>query len=108
MKRIPITTGTPAQEFSITLNGTSYNMTAKWNSRASFWTLDIADENKIAIVNGVTLKTGSDLLSPYNFGIGGLYVYNASDTEQEATLETIGVDAVLVYLTPEENDAAKL
>ena len=105
MKQIPLTTGTPAQTFRITLNNISYSMDAKWNSRASFWTLDIADENKVSIVNGITLKTGSDLLSPYNFGIGGLYVYNASDTEPDATLETIGVDAVLVYLTPEENDA---
>lgn len=104
MKTIPLTTGSPAQTFRITLNGESYSMTAKWNTRASFWTLDIADENQTAIVNGITLKTGSDLLSPYNFGIGGLYVYNTSTEEPEATIDTIGVDAVLVYMTPEENN----
>jgi hypothetical protein len=104
MQTIPIVAGAPSQDFRIVLNGISYNMRARWNSRASFWTLDIADEKNNDIVDGIALKAGVDLLDPYNLGIGGFFIYDTTESSIEATLDNIGSDVALVYLTPEELD----
>jgi hypothetical protein len=103
MQTIPITAGVPSQNFRITLNGTSYHMTARWNSRASFWTLDIADENETTVISGLALRSGVDLLEPFTFGIGQLYMYDATETSTEATLSNISSDVFLIYLTPDED-----
>lgn len=99
-KNIPIQANIPAQSFSIVLNGVGYNMSAKWNSRAGFWTLDIADEDGAIIISNIALKAGLDLLYPFNLGIGGLYVYDVSETGKEATLNNIGTEVILVYTEP--------
>lgn len=104
MQTIPITANVPSQTFRITLNSVSYNMEARWNSRAAFWSLDIADENQNDIINGIALKAGCNLLEPFNFGIGGLYLYDTTEANLEATLSNIGSDTILVYLTPDEVD----
>lgn len=99
---IPIIAGTPAQTFSIILNEISYIMTAKWNSRADFWTLDIADENNTVLINNVALKIGVDLLEPFNLGIGNIYVVNFSGGGIEPSLLNIGEETALIYIAPDE------
>ena len=100
-KNIPIQAGAPAQSFSIVLNDVGYNMSAKWNSRAEFWTLDIADEDGTVILSNIALRAGLDLLAPFNLGMGSLHVYDVSETGKEATLNNIGTDVVLVYMEPD-------
>lgn len=90
---IPITAEIPSQRFSITLDDIAYFMIAKWNSRAAFWTLDIQDENEIAIISGITLKKGNDLIEAYNLTLKQPLSIRGS----EATLSNIGTDSFLVY-----------
>ena len=97
---IPIKADVPAQVFSIVLNEISYIMTAKWNTRAQFWTLDISDENDITLINNIALKIGLDLLAPFNLGIGSLYVANTAGASNEMSLSNVGIDTALVYLEP--------
>lgn len=98
---IPIQAGIPAQSFSIVLNEVGYNLTAAWNSRAEFWTLDIADEDGIIILSNIALRAGLDLLYPFNLGMGSLHVYDVSETGKEATLNNIGTEVILVYTEPD-------
>jgi len=100
MYAIPIQPNIPAQVFTVVLNNIGYNMTAKWNTRAGFWTLDIADENGVVSIADIALKAGSDLLEPFNFNIGGLFVVDTTLTGQEATLSNIGIDTLIVYVEP--------
>jgi hypothetical protein len=75
---IPIKADIPSQSFTVVLNEISYGMTAKWNARAQFWTLDIADENDVTLISNIALKIGVDLLEPFNLGVGSIYAYNLS------------------------------
>lgn len=84
---IPLT-ATP-QSFSITLGGTQYNVTLKWNVSAGVWVIDLADVDGNPVLCGVPLVTGVDLLEPYgylNFG-GQLFALtdNAPDTPPSFT-----------------------
>lgn len=100
-KTIPIIAGNPAHTFSIVLNNITYNMTARWNSRAEFWTLDIADENKSMLIANIALKCGLDLLEPFNLNIGNLYATDITKSGLEPSLDNIGTDVLLVYIAPE-------
>lgn len=52
-------TNDPAQKFSSVINEIRYEFTVKWNSRFSFWTIDINDDFGIKIVAGI------DILRPF-------------------------------------------
>jgi len=100
--QIPILANIPAQTFDISLDGISYNMTAKWNSRSEFWTLDILDEDDNVIILGLCLKLGTFLLKQFNLNIGELIVVDDTNTGTESSLTNIGVSTSLVYFTQEE------
>ena len=99
--KIPITADSPSQEISIVLNEISYGLTAKWNTRAQFWTLDIADENDVTLISNIALKIGVDLLEPFNLGMGSIYAYNLAEDGVEMSLSNAGTDVVLAYLEPD-------
>lgn len=57
------------QTFSTTINGTLYQISIVW--RGAFWTLDLADSNGDAIVSGMPMITGADLLGQHqHLGFG--------------------------------------
>lgn len=89
------------QRFSITLTGVEYNLTVKWNAAPDAgWAVDIADAFGAAIVSGVPLVTGADLLAQYaylNFG-GQLVVQTDHDTDAVPTFENLGETSHLFFL----------
>lgn len=90
---IPLT-NTP-QTFNITLNETEYTMTNKWNE-TSGWILDIE-----GFLHGIPLVTGCDLLEPFGYlkiG-GGLFVYTDGDITAIPTLDNLGGDSKLYFVT---------
>jgi hypothetical protein len=96
-----------AQQFLIPLNGVYYTMTNKWNDMGQFWTLDIADQNNNPIVSNIPLITGADCLAGLDYlDLGGsLYVYSSgSDVNAIPTLDNLGVDSFLVFVTVNTND----
>lgn len=101
---IPISAGVPSQLLSISLNDVAYNIAFRWNSRGEFWSMDIRDENNVLILGGVSLKTGLDLLSPFNLGIGEIYSVDVTNSGLEMTLDNAGIETQIVYLTPEDDD----
>ena len=96
--KIPITADVPAQTFTTVLSGVSYVFKAQWNERASFWTLDMQDEDGQMLIQDIALKCGVDLLSPFNFGIGKLFAVDLTESGQEATLSNIGIDVFIVLV----------
>lgn len=99
--KIPLEVGTP-QQFSITLGQVEYRMTLRYrNVEQGGWVLDIADANGAAILEGVPLVTGTDLLAQYrhlNFG-GRLWVQTLSDPDAVPTFENLGDDGLLYWVT---------
>jgi len=88
------------QVFVISLAGVQYQMTVKWNDANQAWTLDIANVNGTAIVSGIPIITGTDLLAPFaylNFG-GQLIVQTTNDTDAVPTLANLGSAGNLFFV----------
>jgi len=61
IEEIPLTADN--QQFSITLAGTTWQVRILW--RGSCWVMDLQDERGEALVSGLPLVTGVDLLAQY-------------------------------------------
>jgi len=97
---IPLTAAAP-QKFTISLSGVAYTFTLTWNDPGQVWILNIADVNGNAILSGVPLITGVDLLEQFGYlGFSGqLQVQTNNDTFAVPTFENLGVGGNLYYLT---------
>lgn len=91
------------QKMSISLNGVSYNLVFNWvNADQGGWTIDINDSNDNAIVQGIPLTTGADLLAQLkylNLG-GGLVVETDGEQTDVPTFDNLGQQSHLYYVIP--------
>ena len=55
----------PEETFQMTLFEQFYNFRQLWNTAGQFWTLDVRDEDNVALALGIKLVTGIFLLSQY-------------------------------------------
>lgn len=93
---IPLQAG--AQSFVATLAGVSYRMRVSWReSVIPAWVLDISTEGGEAILSGLPLLPGVDLLAQHaHLGIGGgLYVVTDVDPP---TYDSLGTYTKLYFL----------
>jgi hypothetical protein len=90
------------QTFNISLAGVNYKMTFKWNEQNNSWILDIADSAGNALVSGVPIITGADLLEQYAYlGINGnLLAQTDHNPNAVPTFENLGSTGHLFYLSP--------
>lgn len=88
------------QTIQIMLAGTLYTLTVRWNDMNQAWTLDIADASGVAIVSGIPVITGPDLLAPYkHLGIGGqLVAQTTNDTDAVPTFDNLGSTGNLYFV----------
>ena len=90
-----------SQQFAITLGGIRLTLTVTWrNLGGAGWVLDIEDGTTgLALVHGIPLVTGIDLLAQYkHLGIpGGLIVTTDSDTDVVPTSGNLGVSSHLLW-----------
>ena len=105
MANVEIPLSGTAESFAIALNGTVYQMTVQWrDAPLGGWFLDIADSSGNAIVSGIALVTGSDLLAQYGYlGIAGgaaLYVVNVAGGDSAPEFGNLGTDTRLIMVTP--------
>jgi Domain of unknown function (DUF6983) len=91
------------QQFTISLGGVTYDMRLKWNAPNQSWILDILDSQQNAVLEGLPLITGADLLAQYKYvGIAGsLVVQSDYDPDVVPDYETLGSTGHLYYLPPE-------
>ncbi|MBQ8091394.1 MAG: hypothetical protein IJ233_11690 [Pyramidobacter sp.] len=88
------------QTLTISLGDVEYGLRLRWNDHAGLWILDISDADGNAIVTGISLVTGVDLLEQYqhlSFG-GSLYAYE-NDTDVPPSFDTLGTSGGLVWAT---------
>lgn len=97
---IPLTA--QKQYFVITLAGTQYKFSLSWNDHEDAWVLNISDGSGNAILSGVPLVTGVDLLAQFAYlGFGfSLYVGTDHDTYAQPTETNLGTNSHLYAVVP--------
>lgn len=102
MYEIPLTA--EPQRFEIALAGDLYQLTVYWSGQTEGgWLLDIATaEGGKALLAGIPLVTGTDLLRQYqHLQIGGM-LWCFSQTDLPPSLGDLGVDTKLIFETEDE------
>lgn len=98
---IPLTPN--AQTFRITLAGVQYVLAFAYRTHAvGGWFLDIYSTDGVALVAGIPLVTGVDLLEPYpdlDFG-GSLFVATDGDPSATPTYTNLGTQAHVYFGSP--------
>lgn len=89
-----------SQTFQITLSGKAYRLAVTWRDPYG-WFLDITRVDGAALVSGVPLVTGADLLAQYAYlGIPGkLVVVSDGDPYAVPTFGNLGTGSHLYYVT---------
>jgi hypothetical protein len=95
------------QSFDIALAGVNYIMTCRWNAAEDAgWVIDLSDaDTNTPIVTNVPLITGADCLAGLEYlGIDGqMIVFTDGDELAVPTLENLGVESNLYFLTDAAN-----
>ena len=99
MIEIPLN-ASPEQEFSITVDKTTYNLRVILNSRTSTWTIDVSTSSG-PLLYGVSLLGGVDIFKQYNIPINNAYVVNLDKPNLDPGKE-LGIVSKLFILTEEE------
>lgn len=102
IKEIPVNSILSNKEFRTELDGVFYLLSFRFNSRATVWMMNIADENSNIIVSGIALLLGVDLLGRFQdsrLPPGTLFLNNFSEENIEATRNSLGEDVLLLYDT---------
>lgn len=97
IEEIPLTADN--QHFSITLAGTAWQVRIIW--RGSGWIMDLQDERGEALVSGLPLVTGEDLLAQYAWlqpGVKLIVVCDANGQDYP-TQTDLGSSSHLVVIT---------
>lgn len=93
----------PSQKFTVQLGRVKYDFHIKYNSRSSVWTFDMTiSATKVMLLQSIPIVLGSDLLAPYNFGIGRLIVVDTSNRGRDAAVDDLGARVKLVWFGVEE------
>lgn len=102
MFQVPVTNDA-AQSFVTQLGEFKLQFDIQWNDRSNQFSLTlINDDTQEIYFQGVPLLLGTDLLEPYNYGLGALMVVDTTNQRKEATLETFGVSSLLYWFDEQE------
>ena len=88
-----------AESFDVTIAKRRIRMVTRYYAHADAgWTLDILEPDGSAIVLGIPIVTGDDLLRGYKHLIAGsMYYVGKADVLTPPAWGTLGVDGELVY-----------
>jgi hypothetical protein len=97
---IPLTA--QPQTFLVSLVGTQYQFTLQWRDATNGgWVLDIADSSGNALVSGIPLVTGVDLLAQYAYLAFGFELWVQTDAaDAPPTYTNLGTSSHLYCVTP--------
>ena len=91
------------QVFNIRLAGQDYLMTIRWNDQVDAgWQMDLANaDTGLDLAVGIPLIVGADLLAGLEYlEIGGsLFVYTAGDQFAVPTIDNLGTDSNVYFVT---------
>lgn len=97
---LPITADLPHQSFSVKLDGAVYHFRLRYNSRAEHWALDLSDAGANALLCGIAVRLGVDLLAQYSdarFPAGRLFAMNWVSQYADPDRSNFGADVALIY-----------
>lgn len=98
--QIPLRNDLDAYDFSIDLNGRTYNFDIAYNTRSSVWSLTISNADLVQLVGGIPLVVNSDLVNRFHreaLPPGFLMLYDTSGSNQECGKNDLGDRCVLLY-----------
>lgn len=94
------------QKIHETIEGVPVTVRILWNERFKYWTMTVYNRQQEAIISGVKLVRDYPLTSVFRLDeYSGDFVFiRTNGDKDEATVESIGRDFQLVYLTRAELD----
>lgn len=93
----------PAQTFITQLGDKKYGFDVKFNDRSGVWTMDLTDDStKSPLLQAVPLVLGTELLEPYNLGLGRMLVLDTTSSGQDATAADLGDRIKVYWFSPDE------
>lgn len=101
MIRIPLRVGVPFYDLQVPLDGTTYTLQVRWNTRYSAWYMDVLDEQgSTMLVGGLALLLGAAISAkvtgrPYP---GFFVMLDTSGTNVDAGFSDLGDRVLLEYL----------
>ena len=98
--QIPL--GPSQRRMLIALDGTFYNLRFSYaDAPEGGWFMDVADNLGNAMIFGIPLVTGVNLLSPYGYlgFVGGLYVSTDGAPDAVPAFDNLGVTSHVYYLS---------
>lgn len=100
MIEIPLTSD-PEQLFNIILEGENFDIRVALNSRTGVWSIGFS-QSGVAILEGVPLLGGIDILKQHNIPISNAFVVNLDKPSEDPSKDNLGVVARLFVLEDEE------
>lgn len=96
-------TSDPAQTFTVALAGTKYDIEARYNDAAGYWTFDLSlTSTGVTLISEVPILIGQDLLAPYALQIGGFVATDLSGAGLDAGPDDFGDRVIVSWLSPTE------
>jgi len=88
------------QSFTITLGGTPYDLTVRWNAANATWIVDFYSTSGVLILGGVPLVANVDLLAQYGYlEFGGKLVAQTDfDVTAPPTFANLGTTGHLYFV----------
>lgn len=98
---LPVSQKSPRFFFDIDLEGETYRLEFDFNDRAAKWFMNIRDTNGDALVQGLCIVLGSDILAPYHHRSippGGMFAYDTSGKDLDPDVNDLGERVQLIYV----------
>lgn len=88
----------PSQDQTMTLNGQSIRFSFRYNDYMNCFIMGLTDVlTNTMMLDGCPLLRGEDLLAPYNFNLGSIYVMAVWGEDGEMTLDNVGITTFLTW-----------
>lgn len=98
--RIPLRNDLPSYEFKVAMDGATFTMAIRFNTRHGVWVMDLKTEQNEDIVLGIPLVIGTILTARFadnRLPQGDLFMLNIENESTEATRDSLSENALLMY-----------
>lgn len=104
MKEI-VLTDAPDQEFEIFYQSKRLKFRFRFLDMLSAWVFDM-QVNNVSVIHGRRVNLQTDLIAPFNLGIGRMIAVDYADTNAQADRTSIPNREVRIFLATEDEIAA--
>ena len=97
---LPVRGDVPAFDFKQDLDGTSYTLTFRWNSRMNLWIFSLATEEGVSLLEGLPVQTDVDIKGRFkgeDLPTGLFLAFDETGKQRNADRETFGKEVKFLY-----------